>query len=112
MTWLSSLGEIKVDWGQLIMKVVHGGREVEVKGDPSLTRRVVTPEALIKEKGIEMMSLVWSLSQTELVDEKTEESGLMQEEEVELEQILSAFEGVFRDPKASHPRGEWITESL
>ncbi|XP_017431852.2 uncharacterized protein LOC108339224 [Vigna angularis] len=88
MTWLSSLGEIKVDWGQLIMKVAHGGREVEVKGDPSLTHRVVTPEALIKEKGIEMLSL---------------ESGLMQEEEVELEQILSAFEGVFRDPQGLPP---------
>lgn len=42
-----------------------------------------------------MLTLVWSLNQTELVDEKMEESDLMQDEEVELEQILSTFEGVF-----------------
>ncbi|XP_017428812.2 uncharacterized protein LOC108336878 [Vigna angularis] len=76
ITWLASLGEIKVDWGQLIMKVAHGGEEVEIKGDPALTRRVVTPEALIKEKGIEIMTLVWSLSQTELMDEEIEKNSL------------------------------------
>ncbi|XP_052727710.1 uncharacterized protein LOC128195001 [Vigna angularis] len=103
ITWLASLGEIKVDWGQLIMKVAHGGEEVEIKGDPALTRRLVTPEALIKEKGIEIMTLVWSLSQTELMDEEIEKSGLTQDEEVELAQILSDFEGIFRDPQGLPP---------
>ncbi|KOM56297.1 hypothetical protein LR48_Vigan10g218900 [Vigna angularis] len=96
VTWLASLGEIKVDWGQLIMKV-------EIKGDPTLTRRVVNPEALLKEKEIETMTLVWSLSQAELMEGETEESGLTHNEEVGLRQILSDFEGVFKDPQRLPP---------
>ncbi|XP_017413041.2 uncharacterized protein LOC108324610 [Vigna angularis] len=103
ITWLASLGEIKVDWGHLIMKVEVEGKVVEIKGDPTLTRRMVTPEVLLKEKEIEAMTLVWSLSQAEAVegDGKTGRWTLTQE--AGLKQILSDFEGVFREPQGLPP---------
>lgn len=44
VTWLATLGEIKVNCGQLTMKFGREGKEVEIKGDPTLMHRVVTPE--------------------------------------------------------------------
>lgn len=51
-----------------------------IKGDPILTRRVVIPEALLKEKEIETMTLVWSLSQVEFMEGETKESDLTNNE--------------------------------
>lgn len=59
----------------------------------------MTPEALLKENRIEIMTLVWSLSQTELMEGEVKESGLTHDEEVGLMRILSDFEGIFQDPQ-------------
>ncbi|WVZ19392.1 hypothetical protein V8G54_006714 [Vigna mungo] len=72
------------------------GKEVEIKRDPTLTRRVVTPEALLKEREIETMTLVWNLSQAEFVEGETEESGLTPNEEIPAEgrELLEALKKI------------------
>ncbi|XP_017431908.1 uncharacterized protein LOC108339280 [Vigna angularis] len=103
VTWLASLGEIKVDWGQLIMKVEREGNEVEIKGDPTLTRRMVIPKVLLKEKEIEAMTLLWSLSQAEAVEADGEAERWAPTQEAGLKQIMSNFDGVFREPQGLPP---------
>lgn len=39
----------------------EGDREVMIKGDPTLAKKMATPEALLKETTIEVVTLVWSL---------------------------------------------------
>lgn len=73
------------------------GQEVEVRGDPILTHRVVTPKALLKEKEIETMSLVYSLSQAELIEGDLEER-ILTKQETRLKQVLGDFEWVFQEP--------------
>lgn len=40
-----------------------------IKGDPTLAKKMVTPEAL-KETGIEVVTLVWSLENTDMERER------------------------------------------
>ncbi|WVY95606.1 hypothetical protein V8G54_027757 [Vigna mungo] len=86
------------------MKVEQEGKEVVIKGDPSLTQKMVTPKALLKETEIEIMTLVWSLSQAELREGEMEDSDLNHDEEVELEEIIRDFEGVFKEPQELSPK--------
>lgn len=58
VAWLASLGEVKINWKNLTMSCGQGEREVLIKGDPTLTKKVVTPEALLKETKIEAIMLI------------------------------------------------------
>lgn len=39
--WLKELGEVKMNWGQLTMKVKEGNQEWCLKGDPTLSKTLV-----------------------------------------------------------------------
>ncbi|WVZ26428.1 hypothetical protein V8G54_004972 [Vigna mungo] len=73
---LARLGEMKVNWGELTLRFESEEKEVEIQGDPTLTCKVVTPEALLKEREIETMPL-----------------------EVGLHHMLANFNGVFQEPQ-------------
>lgn len=36
MAWLSTLGEVRTHWGQMLINFEWKGRRVELKGDPQL----------------------------------------------------------------------------
>lgn len=44
----------------------HEGKRIPIKGDPTLTRKIVEPKALLKMKEVEVVTLVWSLGRTEV----------------------------------------------
>lgn len=70
VTWLASLVEVKINWKILTMSFGHGEREVLIKGDPTLTKRVVSPEALLKDTKIKVVTLLWGLGKTKLEEMK------------------------------------------
>ena len=48
MKWLASVGKMKVDWKQLIMKFSVGGISVTLQGDPSLSKTLVSLKSMVK----------------------------------------------------------------
>lgn len=46
--WLSQLGEVRINWGNEMMKFLWEGKKVEVKGDMSITRLETSLKILLK----------------------------------------------------------------
>lgn len=46
--WLKSLGEVKMNWGQLTMKFRLQGEERCIQGDPTLAKTLVSLKAMMK----------------------------------------------------------------
>jgi len=78
VTWLASLGEVQVNWKTLAMSFSEKGDKVQIKGDPTLKKRVISPEALLKEIKIEAITLTWELGRTELEKKEGLEEKLTQ----------------------------------
>lgn len=85
------------------MRFGQGNREVLIKGDPTLTKKVVTPEAL-KETKIKAVTLVWSLGQTELEERDKGETQLTSCQTTKLEKVLGKYGDIFREPTDLPPR--------
>jgi len=56
--WLASLREVKVNWNKLTMSFNVVGKVVHIQRDPTLTKSIVTLQALLKETKIEAVSIV------------------------------------------------------
>lgn len=54
MQWLHTLGVTEVDWRTLTMKILHKGKAIALRGDPSLKKLQVSLKSLAKtwEEGI------------------------------------------------------------
>ena len=61
VAWLTTLGEVKVNWRTLAMNFCMEGKKVHIVGDHRLSRMLVTLKALKKEKEIEAVFLVWGM---------------------------------------------------
>lgn len=59
--WLATLGEVKVNWKTLTMQFMCHGQMVEIKGDPGLSRTLVSPHTLLKMTQVEEISMIWVL---------------------------------------------------
>lgn len=46
--WLESLGEVKVNWKLLTMKIKEGDRSICLRGDPSLSKTLVSLKSILK----------------------------------------------------------------
>ncbi|KOM26277.1 hypothetical protein LR48_Vigan246s000500 [Vigna angularis] len=103
VSWLATLGEVKTNWKTLTMRFNQDAREVRIQGDPTLTKRVITPATLLKEIEIEVVSLVWNMGCTELEERVDEGETLHPEQQAELEDILEDFEDIFQEPKGLPP---------
>lgn len=65
VAWLATLGEVKVNWRNLTMKFVDRGRSIEIKGDHSLTKALVSPQALLKVTDVEAVSVLWEIQMSD-----------------------------------------------
>lgn len=54
-------GEVTLNWGELTIVFSQKGKKVTIKGDPTLSRRLAEPGALLKTKEVEAWVLVWDL---------------------------------------------------
>lgn len=79
--WLAKLGEITLNSGELI-----------IWGDPTLERRVVELESLLKMSEVE----TWESREQEQEDKG--ERKLMEEQKEEMGRVLEQYEGCFRKP--------------
>jgi len=58
VAWLLTLGDVKVNWKTLTMNFCINGQQVQIRGDPKLSRTLVTSKTLKKEKDIKAVSLI------------------------------------------------------
>ncbi|WVY96710.1 hypothetical protein V8G54_028861 [Vigna mungo] len=79
-------------------KWVEENRENQ-RGDPSLTKRMVTPTILLQEKEIEVVTLVWKMGTAELEKRCGEQNQLTTKQNTVLQEILGTFEGIFSTPQ-------------
>ncbi|BAT84087.1 hypothetical protein LR48_Vigan03g089700 [Vigna angularis] len=54
VTWLASLGEVKINWRNLTKSFDHREEEIMIKGDLTLTKKVVPLEALLKKQKLKL----------------------------------------------------------
>lgn len=103
VAWLATLGEVKVNWKALTMKFVDKGEVVEVKGDPSLSKALISPQALMKVTEIEGVSMLWGV-ETECCNMGDElQNDLPEDEMRQLQQVLEDFAQVFSEPEGLPP---------
>ncbi|WVZ14135.1 hypothetical protein V8G54_011701 [Vigna mungo] len=57
--WLAKLGEVVTNWSKLTMSFKQGGREVIIKGDPTLAREVIALATLFKIMEVESVAVMW-----------------------------------------------------
>ncbi|XP_052734051.1 uncharacterized protein LOC128196609 [Vigna angularis] len=64
--WLAKLGEVVINWGKLTMSFKQGGREVIIRGDPTLAQEVIAPAAMLKITEVETVAVMWGLRQLDV----------------------------------------------
>ncbi|KOM49767.1 hypothetical protein LR48_Vigan08g059400 [Vigna angularis] len=109
--WLAKLGEVTLNWGQLTMAYVQAGRRMTIKGDPTLTRRLVEPAALLKMKEVEIWLLMWELGETEKEEEQRPNAQeqetfgpeLTRKQTFDMTRILERYANVFHEPNGLPP---------
>jgi len=82
------------------------GKVVHIRGDPTLTKRIVTPQALLKESEIEAVSLVWELGLTSHEEEGEVGKRLSARQQEELEEVLQEHKTIFQEKLELPPRRE------
>lgn len=58
MAWLTTLGEVRTDWGRMSMAFEWEGRRVALRGDPQLCRGPIGVKSLIHTQEAQMWALV------------------------------------------------------
>lgn len=48
LDWLASLGEVKADFGRLVLSIKQGNEWVKISGDPSLTKTQLSLAAFMQ----------------------------------------------------------------
>lgn len=104
--WLTKLKGITLDWGKSTMTFQQPRKKITIRGDPTLERRVVKPEHLLKLSEVNSRALVWSLEGKEANRENDEEKGLTKEQKEDMERLLGQYTGVFQEPQGLPPNRE------
>lgn len=56
--WIAKLREVVISWDKLTMSFKQGGKEITIRGDPTLAREVIAPEALLKITEVDIVTLI------------------------------------------------------
>lgn len=88
------------------MTFLNHGSAVEVKGDSSLAKTLISLKALLKVSEVETASLLWVVKISGKTDQQRETSELTEGQQVQLQQVLHEFEWVFAVPEGLPPNRE------
>ncbi|KZV13849.1 hypothetical protein F511_44950 [Dorcoceras hygrometricum] len=97
--WLRTLGEVMLDWNKMRMKFKEGEQVIELKGDPTLQRAVLSLKSLCKITEVEFFATVFTLERNEQ-EEKSQRSGGYPRE---LQEVISRYGLIFDKPQGLPP---------
>ncbi|KAH7681715.1 Acid proteases protein [Dioscorea alata] len=60
ISWLQTLGDVKVNWSKMTMAIAHNGDYMQIVGDPSLSNSSISCYSLHRLYDIEFTALLWS----------------------------------------------------
>lgn len=98
--WLSSLGEVRVDWGMMVMRFLHGSKEVEIQKDPSLSRSLVSLRSLSKTVDIESCGAVRTATGEDTASQPENKEVMP----AEVGRLLAKYQDIFNEPQGLPPR--------
>lgn len=100
--WLT-LGEVRVDWGRMMMIFIKAEQEVVLQGDPALQRSVISLCSIANTSEVEFCVALFS---TDNSIEKEKEN-MSAKQPTALQNILLKYAGVFENPQGLPPdRGQ------
>ncbi|XP_057416101.1 uncharacterized protein LOC130710765 [Lotus japonicus] len=97
LDWLASLGEVKADFGKLVLSIKQGDEWITISGDPSLTKTQLSLAAFMQVRKAEKEGLL--LHCTDAGEDIRPEITVPGE----LLGVLQQFDEVFQDPKGLPP---------
>ncbi|KZV50196.1 hypothetical protein F511_26056 [Dorcoceras hygrometricum] len=97
--WLRTLGEVMLDWNKMRMRFKEGERVIELKGDPTLQRAVVSLKSLYKITEVEFFATVFTLERNEQ-EEEVQRTGIYPRE---LQEVISKYGTIFDKPQGLPP---------
>ncbi|CAH9076384.1 unnamed protein product [Cuscuta epithymum] len=94
VAWLATLGEVRTNWNKLTMQFKVNGKQVELKGDPSMCKNAVSLRSLLKTTDKEFGAVV-------LIREASKMVGATADT---LEDILGTYAEIFSDLQGLPPQ--------
>ncbi|RVX15868.1 Retrovirus-related Pol polyprotein from transposon 297 [Vitis vinifera] len=92
MPWLGTLGDVKVNWKMLTMKIKMGKAVIVLKGDPSLSRTEVSLKAMARALQHHSQGVWVELCQTSTTSDLSEE---VQEVPKTVKEVLAQHQQIF-----------------
>ena len=93
MPWLGTLGDVKVNWKMLTMKIKMGKAVIVLKGDPSLSRTEVSLKAMARALQHHSQGVWVELCQTSTTSDLSER---VQEVPKTVKEVLAQHQQIFR----------------
>ncbi|KAA0046073.1 Transposon Ty3-G Gag-Pol polyprotein [Cucumis melo var. makuwa] len=109
MQWLYSLGVTIVDWKNLSLSFVAGGKEVKIKGDPSLTKARISLKNMMKHWEEMDSGFLIECRSLQVRTVEGEEYCLLNTEAVSkglISSVIKQYQDVFEWPEKLPPRRE------
>ncbi|KZV34979.1 peroxidase 64 [Dorcoceras hygrometricum] len=92
--WLRTLGKVLVDWNKMDMRFQSEGNTIELKGDPTLQRTMLSFKSLCKVTEIEFSATLISVDRGTNSEEREEQEAWPKE----IQDILDRFKLIFDKP--------------
>lgn len=92
VSWLKTLGDIKINWKKMTMEFGNGENRIMMKGDYSLFQEPLTIKSLDRVSLLAEGLILW---QSVLEGSRLVDGGDNEAQQEELRQLLQRFEGVF-----------------
>ncbi|KZV27240.1 peroxidase 64, partial [Dorcoceras hygrometricum] len=92
--WLRTLGEVLVDWNKMDMRFQSEGNTIELKGDPTIQRTMLSFKSICKVTEIEFSATLFSVSRRTDSEEREETKAWPRE----IQGVLDRFKIIFDKP--------------
>lgn len=101
VSWLQTLGDIKLNWRNMTMEFGCEGKNILMKGDCSLFQDPLTFKSLDRISPLVEGMILW---QSVLEGSKFVEGEVSKEQKKELQRVLQNLEDIFREPLSLPPK--------
>lgn len=100
--WLNTLGDMIVNWKRQTMSFWKEKKWVTLRGNEGCKESIIALQSILNKPKPNMLGVLWEAEKVEPVEAQNPE--LTKVEQAELEEMLSKYAQVFREPSGLPPR--------